>query len=41
MCCRYIDDIFCIFENREQVNFFNEDLNNMHKDINFVIQTRK
>ena len=37
--CRYVDDIFCIFENKEQVHLFDEELNKMHKDMIFVIKT--
>ena len=39
MYCRYVDDIFCIFQNKEQIHQFDEKLNNMHKDMTFVIQT--
>ena len=30
---RYVDDIFRIIENKEQVHQFDEELNKMHKDI--------
>ena len=39
MYCRYVDDIFCIFENKEEAHLFEKKLNSMHKDMKFVIQT--
>ena len=35
----YVDDIFCIFENKEEAHLFEKELNSMHKDMKFVIQT--
>ena len=32
-------DIFCIFENKEQEHLFEKEINKMHKDMKFVIQT--
>ena len=39
MYCRYVDDIFCIFKNKEQIHQLDEKLNKMHKGIKFVIET--
>ena len=39
MYCRYVDDIFCIFENKEEAHLFEKELNSMYKDMKFVIQT--
>ena len=39
MYCRYVDDIFCIFENKEDALLFEKELNSMHKDMKFTIQT--
>ena len=41
MYCRYADDIFCIFENKEQAHLFDKKLNKIHKDMKSVIQTCK
>ena len=39
MYCRYVDDIFCSFENKEEAHLFEKELNSMYKDVKFVIKT--
>ena len=37
--CRYIDDLFCIFENQVEIQSFHDQLNNMQKDLTFTMPT--
>ena len=37
--CRYVDDLFCIFENQDEIQPFYDQLNSMHKDLTFTMQT--
>ena len=37
MYCRYVNNIFCIFENKEQAHLFEKELKTMHKDMKIVI----
>ena len=39
MYCRYTDNIFCMFKNKEQIQQFYEKHNKTDKDMKFVIQT--
>ena len=35
---RYVDDIFCIFRNRQQVNTFLSYINSCHKNVTFTAE---
>ena len=37
--CRYVDDLFSIFENQAEIQPFHDRLNNMHKNLTFTMQT--
>ena len=39
MYCRYVDNIFCIFWNKEQIQHLDEKFNEMHKDMKIIILT--
>ena len=39
--CRYVDDIFCVFNNENQTKDFNAISNNLHKDMCFTMEISK